>query len=197
MMQLFIDCDGVLAIFDTEARELFRQDSREVEESLGTPEFWSRIIERGSFYLNLPLLQDAMDLHHGVAHLNPIILTGCPEGGWSELQTIAWVAHHFPGVKMITCLLKDKCLHMINPGDVMVDDYLRYRELWEKASGIIIHHVSAKESITQLATVVLSSSPTNRKWLAATARKRCISNLVLPGRTITARASTRSCRMSL
>jgi len=62
MKQLFIDCDGVLADFDTAARELFGQDSREAEESLGTPEFWSRIIGRGNFYRNLPLLPDAMDL---------------------------------------------------------------------------------------------------------------------------------------
>lgn len=155
MQQLFIDCDGVLADFDTAARELFGQESREAEEFLGTPEFWNRIIGRGSFYRNLPLLPDAMDLYQAVAHLNPIILTGCPEGGWSEPQKIAWAAHYFPGVKMITCLSKEKRLHMMNPGDVLVDDYLRYRELWENAGGIFIHHVSAKESIRQLAALGL------------------------------------------
>ena len=155
MKQLFIDCDGVLADFDTAARELFGQDSREAEASLGTPEFWNRIIGRGGFYRNLPLLPDAMDLYQAVAHLNPIILTGCPEGGWSEPQKIAWASHHFPGVKIITCLSKEKCLHMMNPGDVLVDDYLRYRELWEKAGGIFIHHVSAMESIRQLAALGL------------------------------------------
>jgi hypothetical protein len=56
---------------------------------------------------------------------------------------------------MITCLSKEKCLHMMNPGDVLVDDYLRYRELWEKAGGIFIHHVSARESIRQLAALGL------------------------------------------
>ena len=45
---------------------------------------------------------------------------------------------------------------MMNPGDVLVDDYLRYRELWEKAGGIFIHHVSVKESIRQLAALGLS-----------------------------------------
>lgn len=54
------------------------------------------------------------------------------------------------------CLSKQKCLHMMNPGDVLVDDYLRYRELWEKAGGIFIHHVSVKESIRQLAALGLS-----------------------------------------
>jgi hypothetical protein len=44
---------------------------------------------------------------------------------------------------------------MMNPGDVLVDDYLRYRELWENAGGIFIHHVSAKESIRQLAAMGL------------------------------------------
>ncbi len=156
LRQLFIDCDGVLADFDTAARELFGQDSRQAEESLGTPEFWNRIIGRGNFYRNLSLLPDAMDLYRAVAHLNPIILTGCPEGGWSEPQKIAWAAQHFPGVRMITCLSREKFLHMMNPGDVLVDDYLRYRELWEKAGGVFIHHLSATESIRQLASLGLA-----------------------------------------
>jgi hypothetical protein len=143
--QLFLDCDGVLADFATAAEELFGQDSQEAEETLRTPEFWSRIIAHGNFYRSLPLLPDAMDLYRAVAHLNPIILTGCPEGGWSEPQKIAWAAHHFPSVKIITCLSRQKCLHMINQGDVLVDDYLRYSDLWENAGGIFIHHVSAKE----------------------------------------------------
>jgi hypothetical protein len=69
--------------------------------------------------------------------LDIVILTGCPEGGWSEPQKIAWGRIIFPGVKMITCLSKEKCLHMMNPGDVLVDDYLRYKEKrW--LSGLVI-----------------------------------------------------------
>jgi hypothetical protein len=155
LRQLFIDCDGVLADFDSAARQLFGQDSREAEAALGTEEFWSRIRSRGEFYRNLPLLADAMELYEALAHLRPIILTGCPEGGWAEPEKIAWAAQHFPSVKMITCRSKDKNLHMMNPGDVLLDDYLRYRELWEKAGGIFVHHVSAKESIAQLAALGL------------------------------------------
>jgi hypothetical protein len=44
---------------------------------------------------------------------------------------------------------------MMNRGDVLVDDYLRYRDLWEKAGGIFVHHVSAAESIRQLAALGL------------------------------------------
>ena len=152
MKQLFLDFDGVLADFDTAAKQLFAQDSREAEATLGSEAFWSRIRGRDDFYRNLPLMADAMDLYEAVAHLKPIILTGCPEGGWAETQKIAWAAHHFPTAKMVTCRSKDKHLHIMNPGDVLVDDYLRYRELWEKAGWIFIHHASAKESIRQLAT---------------------------------------------
>jgi hypothetical protein len=112
-------------------------------------------MSRGDFYCNLPLLPDAIDLYPAVAHLKPIILAGFPEGGWSEPQKIAWAAHHFPTVKMLTCRSKDKHLHIMNPGAVLVDDYLRYRDLWEEAGGIFTHHVSAKESIKQLATLGL------------------------------------------
>lgn len=155
MKQLFIDCDGVLADFDTAARELFGQDSREAEELLGTDEFWNRIIGHGDFYGSLPVLPDALSLYQAVAHLKPIILTGCPKGGWAELQKVRWAAKHFPGVEIITCRSKDKRLHMKNPGDVLVDDYLRYRDLWEAAGGIFVHHTSAAASIRQLESLGL------------------------------------------
>jgi hypothetical protein len=155
MKQLFIDCDGVLADFDTAARKLFGQDSREAEELLGTDEFWNRIIGHGDFYGSLPVLPDATELYRAVAHLKPIILTGCPRGGWAESQKIAWAAKHFPGVEMITCLSRNKYLHITSPGNILVDDYLRYKDLWEKAGGIFVHHLSAKESIRQLAALGL------------------------------------------
>ena len=156
MKQLFLDCDGVLADFDTAAWQLFGLDSREAEATLGKEAFWSRIRGCGNFYRNLPLMADAMELYEAVAYLKPIILTGCPQGGWSEPQKIAWAAHHFPAVTMITCRSKDKHLHMTNPGDVLVDDFLRYRDLWKKAGGIFIRHVSAKESIRRLARLGLT-----------------------------------------
>jgi hypothetical protein len=91
-----------------------------------------------------------MELYQAVAHLNPILLTGCPDGGWAEPQKIAWAAHHFPRAKIITCRSKDKSLYIQKPGDVLVDDYLRYKHLWEQAGGIFVHHVSAKRSIAHL-----------------------------------------------
>jgi hypothetical protein len=87
--------------------------------------------------------------------MSPIILTGCPPGEWSQPQTVAWTARHFPGVPIITCRSKEKHLYLKNPGDILVDDYLKYQHLWEEAGGIFIHHTSAEGSIHDLAALGL------------------------------------------
>lgn len=156
VVQIFLDCDGVLADFDTAAEQLLGLPPRQVEEAFGTREFWRRIRSTRNFFRDLPLVTDAMELYRSVSHLKPIILTGCPFGGWAEEQKKAWAAEHFPGVPIIACLSREKCLYMKNQGDVLVDDYLRYKLLWEKAGGIFIHHHSARESIEQLAELGLS-----------------------------------------
>ena len=150
MKQIFLDCDGVLADLDTAANQIFGQDSREAEANLGTQEFWHRLRSQENFYGNLPLVPDAMHLYQSIAHLNPILLTGCPAGGWAEEQKVAWAAQHFPNAEIITCRSRDKCRQIKGPGDLLVDDYLKYRELWERARGIFIPHISAPESIHQL-----------------------------------------------
>ena len=150
MKQLFLDCDGVLADFEAAVRLLFGTEPRAAEGLLGKKEFWHRIRTSGDFYRKLPLVPDAPELYQAVAHLHPIILTGCPLGGWAEPQKMVWAAHHFPSVRMITCASRDKFLHMRHPGDVLVDDYLRYKELWEQAGGIFILHKSARDTLRQL-----------------------------------------------
>ena len=39
---------------------------------------------------------------------------------------------------------------MLHPGDVLVDDYLRYKDLWEKAGGRFVQHLTAKQTIEEL-----------------------------------------------
>lgn len=155
MNQIFLDCDGVLADFDTAAEQLFQQNSRDAETALGTKIFWNKIRGCRSFYGDLPLLPDATQLYESVAHLNPIILTGCPAGGWAEPQKVQWAGRHFPGVEIITCRSRDKSRFLRCPGDILVDDYLKYQHLWEEAGGIFVHHQTADQSIQRLAELGL------------------------------------------
>ena len=148
--QLFLDCDGVLADFDSLAEEILGRHPHEAEDLLTTPVFWQRLRGHGSFYRDLPLLPQGRILFAAVQHLHPIILTGCPEGNWAEAQKVAWAAEHFPGTKIITCPSKDKRLHMTAPGDILVDDYHKYKHLWEAAGGIFVLYRKADQALTEL-----------------------------------------------
>ncbi len=149
MRQLYLDCDGVLADFDKGATSILGMKPKAYEHRHGLGRFWQKLAQAPDFYFSLPLLPDAMQLFDAVKHLNPIILTGLPRGNWASDQKMRWAAQHFPGVRMITCMARDKRNHA-REGDVLVDDMEKYRHLWEQAGGIFVHHRSAAESIEQL-----------------------------------------------
>lgn len=159
MSQLFLDCDGVLADFDREATAVLGIHPRRFEQRFGLSVFWARLARHPNFYEALPLLPDAMKLFESVRHLDPIILTGCPRGGWAEAQKVRWAARHFPGTKIITCMARHKRNHA-ESGDVLVDDTLRHRHLWEEMGGVFVHHRSADRSLAELRSLgVLKENP--------------------------------------
>jgi 5'(3')-deoxyribonucleotidase len=136
--RLFLDCDGVLADFDRAFLELLGVTPRAYEDANGSTTFW-RVLQscEPGFYRELPLMPGAMDLFHGVQHYRPLILTGCPEGGWAQPQKLAWAAERFPGIPMVVTMSRDKRAYC-QPGDVLVDDWPKYRPLWEEAGGVFI-----------------------------------------------------------
>lgn len=150
MSQLYLDLDGVLADFDTHAKSILKTNSTTEYENLhGAQAFWDGLRADPNFYYNLPVMPDAFELYHAVMHLRPIILTGIPSS-WPDVveQKKAWVRDFIdPTLQVITCYSRDKVKHMANPGDVLVDDLLKYRNLWIKGGGVFVHHTSAKNSI--------------------------------------------------
>ena len=149
MRQLYLDCDGVLADFDKGATALLGMKPKAFEKRHGLGRFWARLASAPDFYFSLPLMPDAMQLYDAVKHLDPIILTGLPRGNWAADQKMRWAKEHFPGVRMITCMARDKRDHA-KEGDVLVDDNDKFRHLWEQAGGIFVHHKSAAQSIEEL-----------------------------------------------
>ena len=147
--QLYLDCDGVLADFDTGATAALGLPPKAYERKYGIGRFWAKLTRTPDFYFGLPLLPDAMELFEAVEHLDPIILTGVPRGNWAADQKVRWAAHHFPGVRIITTMARDKRDHA-KEGDVLVDDQLRHAHLWEAAGGIFIHHKNAATSLAEL-----------------------------------------------
>jgi hypothetical protein len=110
-MQLYLDCDGVLADFEGAATKLLGLPPRAFEKRHGLPTFWKRLAAHPDFYGSLPLMPDAMRLFDAVRHLDPIILTGLPRGNWAAPQKVRWAAEHFPATRIITCLAADKRRH--------------------------------------------------------------------------------------
>ena len=41
----------------------------------------------------------------------------------------------------------------MDPGDVLVDDRLNHRDLWEHAGGIFVHHKNAEQTLRLLAKI--------------------------------------------
>ena len=159
MPQLFLDCDGVLADFDRLATHIFGEPPDAAEERLGEVGFWQQLREHGSFYRDLPILSEGRQLHEAVKHLNPIILTGCPKGEWAEPQKKAWAEQHFPGTEVITCLSKNKRDHIRQHHDILVDDFLKYRHLWEEAGGVFVHFTSLAKALDDLVKLGLDVRP--------------------------------------
>lgn len=152
-MQLYLDCDGVLADFDKAASELLQMPPTEFEKRHGRPEFWKRLARHPDFYGSLPLMGDAMMLFEAVRHLDPVILTGLPRGDWAAPQKVRWAAEHFPGTRIITCLAADKRRHA-RQGDILVDDTLKYRALWTGAGGTFVHHRDAETTLAELRELI-------------------------------------------
>lgn len=151
--QIFLDCDGVLADFDGRAAELLGMPSREYEKVHGPGRMWAKVYSKFDFFLSLDLLDGAEKLveavrSHGV---DPIILTGLPSGGLKQAQEqkLAWRDKHFPGVEMITCMSRDKCKYG-RPGDIIIDDWEKWKHRWVGMGGLWITHTSVDQSLISL-----------------------------------------------
>jgi hypothetical protein len=156
--QLYLDCDGVLADFDTGATAVLGIHPRAFQSRYGLRRMWQKLASAHDFYFGLPLMPDAMKLFEAVRSLNPIILTGLPRGDWAHDQKVRWAAQHFPGTRIITTMARDKRDHA-REGDVLVDDQLRHRHLWEEVGGVFVHHTNAATTIEELSAYFSLGQP--------------------------------------
>ena len=144
---LFCDLDGVLADFD---RHHLAMTGAESSKLLDTTD-WGAVARTPMFYATMPVMSDAFRLWCFIQRYNPIILTGLPSSipGAGE-QKKAWVATHLdPRATVVTCKSREKSLYCC-PGDVLIDDWEKYRSLWEAKAGRWITHVSAEKTVAHL-----------------------------------------------
>ncbi len=158
MRRLYIDLDGVLADFDGHYERLFGTRPDRLSPSAMSKTdfdrgFWDNIRSHPTFYQDLPPMPDAMQLWEGVKRLHPLptILTGLPYSiTEAEYQKRMWVMNNISAsVPVIACASRDK-RNYCTPGDVLVDDWIKWQSAWEDAGGIFIVHTSAEDSLAKL-----------------------------------------------
>ena len=146
--QLFVDLDGVLADFDAHHENLFgvrpTKDGPDVVD-------WKKIEDSRGFFAGIPPMQYAKFLWRHVEPYRPIILTGIPSSvSEASANKCAWVAAHIgEHVPVICCQSKDKSRYA-KPGDVLLDDWTKYRDLWTAKGGIFVHYTGYTEAVAEL-----------------------------------------------
>lgn len=158
MRQIFLDCDGVLADMDAYYTTLFGEViDRTTKDKEQDRRFWRNITKYctsgGRFYYELPLMPDALELVEGVKKFcsKPIILTGGDDKKLTHItgDKLAWRDKYFPDLEMIVCKSREKCLYG-KPGDILVDDWEKYKSLWEDMGGIFYTHYDAADTLMGL-----------------------------------------------
>lgn len=150
-MQLFVDMDGVLADFDTGHELVFGRRTDKAADDVD----WAAVRGVPDFYLNLPPMPDMPDLWTYIAPFRPIVLTGVPTSiAEAPENKRAWIKKHFGSdVEVRCCRSKEKYLHAA-PGDILIDDWEKYRSLWIAQGGIWITHRTAAETIGELKALI-------------------------------------------
>jgi hypothetical protein len=147
--QLFLDLDGVLGDFYGHCRTQLGEEFAVDQED--PTELFRRIRKHGNFYRTQPLLPDALVLWDSVKHLKPIILSGIPYSVPNvAFQKRGWVDEYLGrDVPLVCCRSQDK-YHYGLPGDILVDDRIKYSHFWLSMGGVFVWHKSAIETLMDL-----------------------------------------------
>lgn len=145
---VFCDLDGVLADFDQGVINRFKKRPDELKPGL----MWGVINKSNSFFETLPWMPRGREFWDKIKHLNPIILTGIPNGKHTAAeQKIRWCQRELsPDIQVITCATKDKSNYCI-PGAILIDDRPNNMKAWEAKEGhFILYDEENQDSIIYL-----------------------------------------------
>ncbi len=147
VMNLFVDMDGVLADFDRHHETVFGWRPSKAEDNVD----WDAVRAVNGFFADIPPMADLPRLWARIERYRPIVLTGVPplvEEAADNKR--AWVTKNLGAhVEVRCCQSREKWQHA-NPGDILIDDWIKYKQLWLAAGGRWITHRSAEETIADL-----------------------------------------------
>jgi len=143
---LYCDLDGVLADFERGVVSCIGKKPDDLTSGF----MWATLRKTPGFYENLEWRAEGRMLWDAIKKYNPIILTGCPRGGWAEQQKRNWCARELgPDVRVITCTTADKPKYCIQ-GAILVDDRDKVRREWTKKGGKFILYMNTMYALIDL-----------------------------------------------
>lgn len=151
-MQIFVDMDGVLADFDAHYEAVFGRRASKLADDVD----WDAVRGVRGFYESIPPMTDMPFLWAYLWRHKPVVLTGIPESVPEAADNKkAWVRRWIgPHVDVLCCRSSQKSQYA-HPGDVLIDDWEKYRHLWIAKGGRWITHTSAAETIDALRDIGL------------------------------------------
>lgn len=157
---LYVDLDGVLVDLDKAYKELTGidlSDYKAGERHLPQDAFWKPIQDQYdlgvSWFMELPMMEDAMELWNAVAPYNPQILTSL---GHEIIPSIGaekkmWVKKHLgENVRVNFSKTSNDKSKLADANSVLIDDSQHSIIPWIESGGIGILHKSAVTTIQQL-----------------------------------------------
>lgn len=165
--KIFLDLDGVMADFEKHFADCF--DGKEPPSKangVDDAEMWALVHGHGSFFRTMPWCEGAIDFYRTATIIHGfkfIILTAASKQHYAEMaiQKRDWVREKLPKDLMFLPVWgsSSKTLFMQNPGDILIDDYKKNCDRWEKAGGIAIHHTdNFDETLFQLLEIYRKES---------------------------------------
>ncbi len=146
-MQIFCDMDGVLADFDTGYELVFGKRPSKTDDNVD----WKLVRNTKGFYENLPPMHRMEVLWNYIRPYDPIIITGVPSSVKEAPDNKkAWIKKYLGDVPVICCASKDKSLHMTAKGDILIDDWEKYMDVWCSKGGVWITHTHVADTIFRL-----------------------------------------------
>lgn len=151
MTTIYLDMDGVLADFDSGARNALNPTTDEQDIAFRTGQWpsatWRRLVDVPNLYRHLPKMPLADDLVATALKFkdafgwNVAILTAVPKNNDVKdafQDKFDWVSEHYPYLRIyFGPYSKDKHTHA-KPGDILIDDRTSNCEEWRQAGGIAI-----------------------------------------------------------
>jgi len=139
---IFVDMDGVLADFDRGYEQMLGVRPSIMADNVD----WQAVARVEDFYTRLPPMPDFAALWAGLECYRPITLTGVPASVKDAADhKRAWIDRHIGQAQP----------NIRNPGDILIDDWEKYRALWVKRGGRWITHNTARQSLAELASLLI------------------------------------------